>query len=465
MKKRVFGIMLSLALMLLLVTAFSMTVLATEVHESFQTTVESSEYQYQPYRYNGEHFLIDVINSGDEYGFYLLNDNVIADHYFATISARNGEIITKVEFVKGLNNITSLRAPSGTTVTFDGDTATVSGVNAGSLTVDATSLLQIKSVTVYYESHTHDFTYTASGATITATCTAGCPDGFDTKPATLTIAAPTDLDYDGTAKAAVITDDDHIQGEAKVKYAKKTGEASYDTETENAPTDAGTYKASITLGEGEGAKTASVEYTIVTSTISEKSAPSKKTARTVLVTKAIASGKTKAKLSWNNAGADRYVVYYAECGRSTKKYKTVSGKTRSLTVSKLKNGHKYRFYVVAQKKSGQSYKTIATSGDAHMAAGNVSGRYTNVKALKVNRSAVNLKKGKTFTIKTSVTKVNKYKKLLNASHDPSIRYITNDPGVAVVNGKGKITAKGTGTCYIYVQAVNGIWKTVKVTVK
>ncbi|MBR0146227.1 MAG: hypothetical protein IJM25_06145 [Eubacterium sp.] len=111
--------------------------------------------------------------------------------------------------------------------------------------------------------HTHAFTYSATGATITATCTA---DGCDLPPsteggtdhvATLTIAAPESLTYDGNAKAAVITDENSIQGEAKVQYQKKT-DGSLGESSETAPTDAGDYKASITVG---GA-TASVEYTI-----------------------------------------------------------------------------------------------------------------------------------------------------------------------------------------------------------
>lgn len=111
--------------------------------------------------------------------------------------------------------------------------------------------------------HIHSFTYAASGATITATCTAtGCTlppstEGGTDHVATLTIAANGGT-YDGTtAYGATITDTYSIQGDAKVQYQKKTGET-YGTATETAPTDAGTYKASITLGEA----TASVEYTI-----------------------------------------------------------------------------------------------------------------------------------------------------------------------------------------------------------
>ena len=112
-------------------------------------------------------------------------------------------------------------------------------------------------------SHTHSFTYSASGATLTATC--ANTDGNCTLPeveskhiATLTISAPLHTTYgDGKDATAVITDGNSIQGDAKVQYQKKT-DGSYGTATETAPTDAGDYKASITVG---GA-TAGVEYTI-----------------------------------------------------------------------------------------------------------------------------------------------------------------------------------------------------------
>lgn len=117
--------------------------------------------------------------------------------------------------------------------------------------------------------HTHDFTYSADGATITATCSAeGCPlppstQGGSDHVAKLTIAAPKHTTYgDGKEAAAQITDENKIQGDAKVQYQKKTGESSYGDPTTTAPKDAGTYKASITLGSGDNSATAHVVYTI-----------------------------------------------------------------------------------------------------------------------------------------------------------------------------------------------------------
>ena len=107
----------------------------------------------------------------------------------------------------------------------------------------------------------HNFTYTASGSTITAVCSAeNCSlplvDGRHT--ATLTIAAPKHNTYgDGKDAAAVITDEYRIRGDAKISYQKKNG-SNYGTASETAPTDVGDYKASITIGSA----TASIEYTI-----------------------------------------------------------------------------------------------------------------------------------------------------------------------------------------------------------
>ena len=46
-----------------------------------------------------------------------------------------------------------------------------------------------------------------------------------------------------------------------------------------------------------------------------------------------------------------------------------------------------------------------------------------------------------------------------------LRFTSNNPTVATVDANGKVTAKETGTAVIYVQTINGIWKTCKVTVK
>ena len=98
-------------------------------------------------------------------------------------------------------------------------------------------------------------TYTASGAVITAKCSICSASG-----GSVTINKPTHTTYgDGQSEKATLTENSW-QGltvnEDAITYIKGG------TPLEAAPTDAGTCTASITVGEGGNAKTASVEYTI-----------------------------------------------------------------------------------------------------------------------------------------------------------------------------------------------------------
>ena len=112
--------------------------------------------------------------------------------------------------------------------------------------------------TVQLQVHSHQWKYTANGATITAACKApSCP-----APAggSVTINKPAHTTYgDGQSENATLTEN-NWQGLAVDEIAityKKGNEA-----LTSAPTNAGEYTASITLGEGGNAKTASVEYSI-----------------------------------------------------------------------------------------------------------------------------------------------------------------------------------------------------------
>ena len=111
-------------------------------------------------------------------------------------------------------------------------------------------------------SHTHSFSYSASGATITATCT-GTGTCDITTGLTLSISAPTgNLVADGTTTfpAALSTGYNTTAFPANsisaISYTKD-GQPFNGT-----PKDAGAYVASVTVGTGNGAATASVSYTI-----------------------------------------------------------------------------------------------------------------------------------------------------------------------------------------------------------
>ena len=71
----------------------------------------------------------------------------------------------------------------------------------------------------------------------------------------------------------------------------------------------------------------------------------------------------------------------------------------------------------------------------------------------------------TFKIKATLKPVKKGKAIINKSHASLRRYISSNTNVATVTKKGKIKAKATGKCKIYVVGVNGLWKVINVTVK
>ena len=104
------------------------------------------------------------------------------------------------------------------------------------------------SATISTNNHDHQWSYVAQGNTITATC--ANTDGGHGMPltATLTVVAPTLTTYGGTGSAdATITGS--IEGVMNPTIVYKHGSETLNT----APTNAGTFTASITLGEGDGA--------------------------------------------------------------------------------------------------------------------------------------------------------------------------------------------------------------------
>ena len=114
---------------------------------------------------------------------------------------------------------------------------------------------QSKSYTfeISVDSHDHELTYVANGTTITATCSAeGCNVPKNT--ATLTISAPTDLEFDGDPKACTLTKDYNTEffPNPVIKYFDENM-----TEILN-PVDIGSYFATVTQGDA----TATVEFAI-----------------------------------------------------------------------------------------------------------------------------------------------------------------------------------------------------------
>lgn len=183
----------------------------------------------------------------------------------------------------------------------------------------------------------------------------------------------------------------------------------------------------------------------------------------------ITTGKT-IKVTWGKvAKADGYEVYMAYCkkGKYTLVKSVKAAKTLSVTINKLNKKavnqkDNVKCYVVAYKKVDGKKVTIGKSITGH-AVGKKNTTVTDVKKIQIKKSAYSLKKGKTAKIKATIVKKNN--KLPLFGHTAKFRYDTSNKKVATVSKDGKITAKEKGTCYVYIYAVNGCAKKVKVTVK
>ena len=112
---------------------------------------------------------------------------------------------------------------------------------------------------LYLGVHQHNWNYTPSAedkTTINAACTATGCSAADGKGGSVTIAAPDQLTYDGSAKKATVSASDDWLGNAVDEITITYKDESGNEITE--PINAGTYTASITLGDA----TASVTYKI-----------------------------------------------------------------------------------------------------------------------------------------------------------------------------------------------------------
>ncbi len=200
--------------------------------------------------------------------------------------------------------------------------------------------------------------------------------------------------------------------------------------------------------------------------------PSKKVSG-ILLPKVIAKGKHTQMLTWTALkNVDGYFIYTNHCdeGKKLHPFKKVAdykaSKARVYTRKNLKTYHNYKYYVAAYKIKNGKKVVVRNSVTVHSVCGNTSARSTNVKSVKVKKHAVTLKKGKTYKVKATISRVNKKRAFLDATHCGLLRYLTADSKIADVNyNTGVIKAKKAGKTTVYVLGVNGIRDKVTVTVK
>lgn len=177
-------------------------------------------------------------------------------------------------------------------------------------------------------------------------------------------------------------------------------------------------------------------------------------------------------VAWNKLqDADGYDIYAASCDDGFKGITASVGKNKtSATIRKINgkkiNGKKtYKVKVKAYRLLSNGIKQyIGTSVVMHV-VGSLNKMTTNAKNIRLKKKTFTLKKGKSTQIRATVIKADRKKKLLSKTHGAKLSYVSSDKAIATVTATGKIKAKKRGKCTIYVRALNGISKKIKVIVK
>ena len=114
----------------------------------------------------------------------------------------------------------------------------------------------------------------------------------------------------------------------------------------------------------------------------------------------------------------------------------------------------YKYLVVAVNGD----KVLATSKTIHVAT--KGGKVGNNTGVKLSQTKLSLKADKSKTIKATLKNG-----ALKVKIHRKTAWKSDNISVAKVSSKGKLTAVGKGTCYVYAYAQNGVFAKIKVTVK
>lgn len=173
---------------------------------------------------------------------------------------------------------------------------------------------------------------------------------------------------------------------------------------------------------------------------------------------------TRIDLTWDKVkGATGYDVYWSYCNGKNNFNKLANvPKSQKYADKNLNNKREYKYFTVAYKMSGGKKVYLGRTNTVHVAMPYAA--KTNVLKVTVNKTKVNLAKGKTFKITKKVKLENPKKKALNHLTKKE-RFITSNAKVATVSSAGVIKAVRKGTCTVYVMSENGVCAKIKVTVK
>ena len=182
-------------------------------------------------------------------------------------------------------------------------------------------------------------------------------------------------------------------------------------------------------------------------------------------------GKNQIVLSWNKLKyVDGYDLYLSLCNNNgvvyePKKFETITGNDQqSYTIKDLMVNTCYKMYVCAWIIKDGKKQIVRSSPMVHCITAGSTTRFTMPAELKVNGDdSLKLAVGETYKITGSVSKENRKLKLLD--HTADLQFLSSDKKVASVESDGTVTAKKAGTCKIYVFTINGLYTSIKVTVK
>ena len=182
----------------------------------------------------------------------------------------------------------------------------------------------------------------------------------------------------------------------------------------------------------------------------------------VLIATMVSTGDTSLNVTWNGVqGADGYDVFFTNCGSYDFAYMGTVPAGQPLSFDFAGLNANYGYKVIVKAWQGASGNYIKESPVSHCYTGGGAKKLANPGSLTVKKDALTIKLGRSASIKATVKGVKSGKIL---AHDGKVRYISNNPAVAEVSGKGKVKAVGAGSCTVYVLTTNGIWKAVTVTV-
>jgi uncharacterized protein YjdB len=225
----------------------------------------------------------------------------------------------------------------------------------------------------------------------------------------------------------------------------------YELSGETSAKEVGTYNVTIT-GKGNYKDSITAQWTI-----DKKDAP-------FISSINVKQKKGKLTISWDKTSAKTVKVYVAYNGKKFAAKNTKSTDKTSVTLKKLdgkaiKFNKTFKLYLEGFDSNGKSMGKTPTA----YVAGKDNSKLTNAKSIKLTKKSLSVDTGKTVNIKASVKLADKKKKL--PKNAAKLRYVSSDETIATVDKKGAVKGVNSGTCFVYVFAVNGLAKKVEITVK